>query len=186
MSTEVFEQAVATTRGVLADVSPDQYDRPTPCASWDVRALVNHVIGGTHFYVAALTATPWTAAATDYTAGDVVSAYDDGASAAIAAFGAPGVMEQMVELPFGTLPGAVFVGIASTDQFTHAWDLARATGQDTDLEPGFARQLLDNARNVLPDEVRGAEGAALFGAQQEVGSGASNADRLAAFLGRRV
>jgi uncharacterized protein (TIGR03086 family) len=185
MSTEIIEQAVATTRGVLANVSPDQYDRPTPCASWDVRALINHVVGGTHFYVAAMTGTPWSAA-TDYTTGDVVAAYNDGATAAIAAFGAPGAMEQMVELPFGTLPGAVFVGIASTDQFTHAWDLARATGQDTDLEPGFALQLLDNARAVLPDEVRGAEGAALFGAKQDTAGNASNADQLAAFLGRRV
>lgn len=186
MSTEPFEKAVATTRGVLANVSPDQYDRPTPCESWDVRALINHVVGGTHFYVAAMTGAPWTGAATDYTASDVLSAYDEGATAATAAFGALGAMEQMVELPFGTVPGAVFVGIASTDQFTHGWDLARATGQNTDLEPGFAFQLLENARNVLPDEVRGAEGAALFGAKQNAAGDASNADQLAAFLGRRV
>jgi uncharacterized protein (TIGR03086 family) len=95
-------------------------------------------------------------------------------------------MEQMVELPVGTLPASVFVGIASTDQFTHAWDLARATDQGTDLAPDFARQLLDNARAVLPDEVRGPEGAALFGVQQQAANDASNADRLAAFLGRRV
>jgi len=185
MSTEVLEQAVATTRGVLANVTPDQYDLATPCASWDVRALVNHVVGGTHFYVTAMTGAPWDPAA-DYTAGDIVRAYDDGAAAAIAAFGAPGAMEQMVELPFATLPGAVFVGIASTDQFTHAWDLARATGQDTDLEPDFAHRLLDNARKTLPDEVRGAEGVALFGARQDAGADGSNADQLAAFLGRRV
>jgi uncharacterized protein (TIGR03086 family) len=185
MSTEVLEQAVATTRGVLANVTSDQYDMTTPCASWDVRALVNHVVGGTHFYVAALTGTAWSPD-TDYTADDHRRAYDEGASAAIAAFGAPGAMEQMVELPFATLPGAVFVGIASTDQFTHAWDLARATGQDTDLAPGFAQQLLDNARTTLPDEVRGAEGVALFGAQQDAGANTSNADRLAAFLGRHV
>ena len=137
MSTEVLERAVATTRGVLANVTPAQYDLATPCASWDVRALVNHVVGGTHFYVAAMTGAPWSPD-TDYTAGDIVRAYDDGAGAAISAFGAPGAMERMVELPFATLPGAVFVGIASTDQFTHAWDLARATDQDTDLAPDFA------------------------------------------------
>jgi uncharacterized protein (TIGR03086 family) len=186
MSTEVLERAVATTRGVLANIGPEQYDRPTPCESWDVRALINHVVGGTHFYVAAMTATPWTDAATDFTAGDVLAAYEDGATAAIAAFAAPGAMDRMVDLPFGTLPGAVFVGIASTDQFTHAWDLARATGQNTDLAPDFAAQLLDNARAVLPDEVRGAEGAAPFGVKQETAGGASNADQLAAFLGRRV
>ncbi|MGZ4713750.1 MAG: TIGR03086 family metal-binding protein [Acidimicrobiia bacterium] len=186
MSTEALEQAFATTRGVLANVSPDQYDQPTPCESWDVRALVNHIVGGTHFYTASLTGTASADPSTDFAAGDVLAAYDQGTAAAVAAFAAPGAMERMVDLPFGTLPGAVFIGIASTDQFTHAWDLARATGQDTDLEPGFARQLLDRARATLPDEVRGPEGAALFGPKRDAAGDASNADQLAAFLGRRV
>ena len=186
MSTEPFERATATTRSVLARVSSDQYDQPTPCASWDVRALINHVVGGTRFYAAAMNATPFTDAGADYTGGDVLAAYDEGAAAALGAFAAPGAMDRMVDLPFGTLPGAVFIGIASTDQFTHAWDLARATGQSTDLAPDFARQLLDNARNVLPDNLRGAEGAAAFGAKQEAAGDASTADQLAAFLGRRV
>jgi uncharacterized protein (TIGR03086 family) len=29
----------------VADVSADQWDLPTPCADWNVRALVNHVVG---------------------------------------------------------------------------------------------------------------------------------------------
>ena len=44
-------------------------------------------------------------------------------------------MERLVRLPFGELPGAVFLGIAATDTFTHGWDLARATGGDERLDP---------------------------------------------------
>jgi hypothetical protein len=32
-------------------------------------------------------------------------------------------------------PGAALLGLAATEQFTHGWDLARAIGQHTDLDP---------------------------------------------------
>ena len=31
---------------VLAEVTPDQLDRPTPCSDWDANAVIQHVIGG--------------------------------------------------------------------------------------------------------------------------------------------
>ncbi len=29
----------------LADISPDQVSRPTPCAGWRVRDLISHIVG---------------------------------------------------------------------------------------------------------------------------------------------
>src|ERR1700736_6660014 len=40
-----FEYAVASTAGVIKGMLPGQLDVPTPCTEWDVRALLNHVIG---------------------------------------------------------------------------------------------------------------------------------------------
>jgi uncharacterized protein (TIGR03086 family) len=91
-----------------------------------------------------------------------------------------------LRLPFAELPGAVFVNIATTDTFTHGWDLARATGQSTDLDPELAATLLEFARAFLSDALRGSDGTAPFGAQVEAPPGASPADELAAFLGRQV
>src|SRR5437016_3788978 len=69
----------------------------------------------------------------------MLASYDDGISQAVAAFGAPGAQEKVITLPFGALPGSVFMGIATTDAFTHGWDLAKATGQSTDIDPELAR-----------------------------------------------
>ena len=77
------------------------------------------------------------------------------------------------------------MGLATTDTFQHAWDLAKATGQDSDLAPELATALLSQAQQSISDAFRGPEGAP-FGAEQECGDGASNADQLAAFLGRTV
>ena len=62
---------------------------------------------------------------------------------------------------------------------------AKATGQPTDLEPELATQLLATVGSFLPDEARGEDSSgAPFGPKQEAPEGASEADRLAAFLGR--
>lgn len=94
-------------------------------------------------------------------------------------------MDRTMTLPFGKLPGSAFVWIASIDVFSHGWDLAKATGQPTDLAPGLAAQLLDRARAALPDSMRGEEGKASFGPRVEVSDSAPVADQLAGFLGRQ-
>ncbi|HEY1651631.1 MAG TPA: hypothetical protein VGG09_07085 [Acidimicrobiales bacterium] len=88
--------------------------------------------------------------------------------------------------PFGELPGSVFVHIACGDTFTHGWDLAKATGQSTDLDPEVAAQLLGIVTGLLPDSLRGEDGQAPFGPVQVAPAGACAADQLAAFMGRRV
>ena len=102
------------------------------------------------------------------------------------AFEADGVMERILHLPFGDLRGGVFVNIACGDVFTHGWDLARATGQSTDLDPVVAAQLLEFATPFLTDALRGPEGQAPFGPIQEAPAGACAADQLAAFMGRQL
>lgn len=186
MSTEALAQAFASTRSVLANVKPEQLDAPTPCASWTVRDLVNHIVGGSHWFAAtveASTAAPPTE--TDWSAGDVLTSYDDGIAASLAAFGAPGAQEKIVELPFGEFPGAFYMGLATSDQFTHGWDLARATGQSTDLSPELAAALLEQVKMAVPDQFRGPDGQAPFGPEVPAPDSATAADRLAAFLGRR-
>ena len=92
----------------------------------------------------------------------------------------------MITLPFGSLPGSVYIGIVTTDAFTHGWDLARATGQSTDLDPEFAAELLEGSRLFLQPAFRGADGERPFGAEQSPPPNATNADLLAAFLGRKA
>lgn len=186
MSTMPLQQAIAVSQSVLANVTPDQLDLPTPCASWKVSDLINHMVGAHHFFAAGLAGQPPSPPTADFAAGDFVAAFNDAAAADLAAFSADGVMEKMYKLPFGEMPGAAFAGLAASDTFTHAWDLAKATGQSTDLAPELAEALLAAARMSIPEAFRGPEGKAPFGSVTEAPTGATNADQLAAFLGRAV
>jgi uncharacterized protein (TIGR03086 family) len=186
MSTERLERAIAVAKGVLAGVKADQLDDPTPCASWKVRDLVNHLVGGSFMFAGAASGEGFGGGEqADYASGDFVGAYEEGSTKAVAAFAAPGAQERLLKLPFGEMPGSAFMGIASTDTFTHAWDLAKATGQSTDLDPELAGELLAGARMFIQEGFRGDEPMP-FAKEQPAPAGASTADQLAAFLGRTV
>ena len=188
-SVDLLASCYASTRGVLANVTPEQLaGTETPCASWSVKDLVDHIVNGTTWF--AVFAETGTAPAEDaypaFSAENLVEAFDSGSVRALQAFAADGAMERIMHLPFGELPGAAFVYIACGDTFTHGWDLARATGQSTDLDAGTASELLEIVTPMLPDALRGEEGQAPFGPRLEAPAGATAADRVAAFMGRRI
>ncbi len=188
MSTEGLATALASTRGIVAGVGADQFDDPTPCASWDVRRLVNHIVGGSHWFAMTTNAgaSPEVDETedTDYAGGDTLGAYDEGIAASLAAFRADGALEKMVTLPFGEFPGGAFMVLATMDQFIHGWDLAKATGQSPEFDEELAAQLLAQAQMMVSDQFRGPDPDAPFGPIVEIDDASHASDRLAAFLGR--
>jgi uncharacterized protein (TIGR03086 family) len=182
-ATEPLEQAIATAKGVLANVSKEDLDKQSPCASWKVRDVVNHLVGGHDFFAAGMGEEPVSYG--DVTEGDFHAAFDESAARTLEIFSKPDALQKTAKLPFGEMPGAALMGLATSDIFTHAWDVAKATGQSTDLNPELAAQILPQVQQAVPDMFRGSEESGMpFGPQQEAPAGATNADKLAAFLGR--
>ena len=122
----------------------------------------------------------------DFAAGDFVRFHDETSSAALAPFGAAGALDTTITLPFGERTARFLMLFVATDQLTHAWDLAYATGQPTDIAPDLAAELLVESKGAVTDNMRGPDGAAAFEAAQDAGPRANPAHRLAAFLGRNV
>ena len=145
----------------------------------------NHLTGTADWAAGAVRTGDGTPAADrDYVAGDYLASYDAAVAAAVDAFGAPGAAEAARPAAVRRVSRRLVLGIAVQDQFVHGWDLARATGQPANLDPGLAEDLLASARAVITDAFRGPEGAALFGPARQPGPGAGAAGGLAAFLGR--
>ncbi len=164
---EAHSTAQETFARVLAGVASDQYGLRTPCEEWTVRDLLDHVVGGNNRTAAGH---PGTAVGDPELDGlvegaDPVELFRASAARAQSTFGAAGGLDRTYELPFGSLPGSVVIGMRTTDLLVHAWDLAAATGQDTDLEPELARRVprdgTRTAAGVLPGArapVRGGAG----------------------------
>ncbi len=185
MSTQQYEQSIAEFHQVLAAVSPDQLTDATPCASFNISQLIDHTIGTQSMIVDALQGKPFNMTAVEVAPGEKVATFDRAAADAVAELNREGAMEKTVTLPFGTFSGAQLMGLGVLDTFQHAWDLAKAAGQNTDLAPEFAAALMGPAVAHMAHAPRGEEPAP-YGPEQTAPAGASAADRLAAFLGRVV
>src|SRR5688572_18924802 len=164
--------------GVVAGITPDQLDAPTPCADFTVRGVLEHMLTGATAFAAAYRGQA--AAAPDLS--DPLGDFGEVLGDLVSAISAPGALDQTVAAPFGELPGETFARFVVLDGLVHGWDMASATGQA--YEPpdelvaeadAFARQALDPLRDGQT-----------FAAATEPGPGASPIERLAAYTGRQT
>ena len=176
-------------RAQFASGPPEQLDDPTPCASWKVRDLINHMVQAPEFAATVVTTHDFSnhrGDPSDHASGDYLAAYDAATAQALDAFRGDGALEGAVKMPFGEMPAPAFATIATGDAFVHGWDLAKATGQEAEaLDASLAEELLVEVVPLMPDDFRGADGAAPFGPRVEVADDAPAADKLAGFLGRQ-
>ncbi|HEU4399687.1 MAG TPA: TIGR03086 family metal-binding protein [Actinomycetota bacterium] len=184
-SLELLAGTLAQTDAIIAGVRPEQATLPTPCRSWDVRALVNHVVHDVQQFTVTVHGGEWAPGDADVAGDDWAGAYREAASSLLEAWRRPGVLEQTVRLPFGEFPGTWRVGQQIADLAVHGWDIAKATGQPTDLDPEVGQLALDWGRENLKPQFRGDEASGQsFGAEVAVPDDAPLYDRLAGFFGR--
>ena len=187
MDATTLQQACDATERVVSRVRADQHGLPTPCAQWDVRDLLNHLLGTFSLGAALLGDTPPTVAMgpgdlppVDLVGDDAAGAYRLGAEGLLAA-AAGDSLSRPHTTPLGEMPGAVLGGFTALDIVVHGWDLAVATGQDRALDDSLAEQVLAFARQTITDDTR----APRIGPEIAVRDGASATDRLVAYLGRQ-
>lgn len=158
----------------LGLVRPHHWAAPTPCAAWDVQALVNHVVGANRRYTMLLhgaTADEVDATRTaDHLSDDPVSSFVTTAAELEAAIREPGAMARTAHHPAGERTGAQLLEMRVLDLTVHTWDLARSIGADESLDPdlvAFALTLRDtfeagreHGSFALPPEETPADGSA--------------------------
>lgn len=186
-----LKRALAGTEALIAAIRPEQWSDPTPCPGWTISDLVAHLVAGNRAFTTILRGEkpPVAPAPSNDTTTTTTSAPIDGladyrsqAPALLAAFAQPGVLEQMVTVPAGTVPGIVALHLRITELLVHGWDLAHATAQPTTgLPADLAEQELAFTRGALPNLP---PGHSPFGPPQPISDTAPAIDRLAAYLGR--
>jgi uncharacterized protein (TIGR03086 family) len=178
-----FERVQGEVEARLAVVPPQALGRPTHLPGWDVRRLADHLIWVDLRYAAMSDRRDLPEEGTGYVGDDAAAAFRRAGERARLAFARPGMLDEPYPAPWGSEPGYVLVQHVVIELLTHGWDLARATGQPTDLAPEQARQALAVAHAWYGGPARGRAG---FAPPRPVPAGAGEADRLAAYLGRQV
>ena len=173
-------RAVDTMRRVIDRVRPDQLGAATPCSEWDVRALLNHVVGGNRMAVALLAGEAPPDRNADHLGDDPQGAFAETAAVAEAALRAEGALERTVRMHFGEVPARMLVGLRFADLTVHAWDLAKAIGADDRLDEHLASAVLA----AVEDQRDELTTSGLFAPPVEVPDDARAQDRLVGLLGR--
>lgn len=148
-------------------------DAPTPCDEWDVRTLLNHMLQTQHHFLSGARgqqASPPSGDPPELLSDDPVKDFRDVQRAITTAFGEEGVIDKTGPM----------LGIAFADTLLHGWDIARATGQRTEMPAGLAEAAYETIHGRFTDEQR----TGVFKPEVPVADDASPQDRLLAYTGR--
>jgi uncharacterized protein (TIGR03086 family) len=195
----LLERAMAYTLGGLLIVTPEAMRNPTPCAAWDLRALLLHMNDSL--------LTLHEAIALGYVDIDINGASNGGGPRGPADphadYGDPeldpvaSLRNRACQLmgAWANAPGrgdisigdraltpGIVAAAGAVEVAVHGWDVFRACGQDRPVPGALAEELLD----LCPLFVRDADRPTRFAHRMDLSSELdSPSDRLVAFLGRR-
>lgn len=179
----LYDRALTWVRGLAADLPPD-LSGPTPCAEFDVRALLGHILatvdrarvigeGGDVFScpIVVTGVDDWAGALTSAAEKMQVPWQDDA------------LLDREVTVPWGKVPGRAALWGYLNEALVHGWDLAVAIGADEEAEPDLAEAALAVAKQFIPAERGG--GQIPFAPVVEPRQGAGPTERLANWSGHR-
>lgn len=183
---KLMARAAAPLMETVRNIKPDQLGAPTPCAEYDVRKLVNHLLfWGPSLEGAARKETVLPPAESDtnvnLTDGDWNAALETQVERTVAAWSVPGAWEGSTHMggPM-ELPAALIGGMVMGELVVHGWDLARATGQHPTLDDDILQYLYDEtAKSAAQGRAMG-----IYGPEVAVAASSSTLDRIVGVTGR--
>jgi uncharacterized protein (TIGR03086 family) len=176
-----LERAYDDLTRVVSHLDLDELSTPTLCSDWDVRGLLNHVLGTAVMFTAANAGQAVGEDAGDLVGDDPVGAVKHTAVANLAAWRQNGALEGSRTYPWGTFPAPIGLVINISEVAVHAWDLARASGQHAHIDAAVAAPVYELYRQMRLGDLR-TKG--VFGAEVTVPATAPVQDRLLGLLGR--
>lgn len=177
----LYEKAVTRTRNCIAAVRPDQWDDPTPCTEWNVRQLVSHMVSTTRNVKSILEGNGPQNWGDNVLGDDPLAAFDEARTDALAAARAPGAMARTVTTRQGERPAVDYAIGQLQEMLVHGWDLAKATGQDTAMDPELVEVAYER---VLRNRDRLRSGTAWGESEAAVADGADLQTKYLGILGR--
>ena len=172
-------------QATVAAVPIDRWSAPSPCAEWDTRGVLAHIVD---MHAAMLGPLGRELSPAPSLVADPLAAFISARADVEALLADPATSAMEIGSPMGPTTVERHVDeVASADMIVHRWDLARAAGLDDTIDPAEVEAMLPTAES-MPEVMRtpGAfgPGIVVFGPLVEVPADASKQDRLLGLLGR--
>lgn len=179
----LYRDALDWAATLMSGVRAEQLTDPTPCAEFDVTALMGHLVATVdRARVIGAGGDPTTVPLVAAADGDWSASYRAAVERMWTVWNDDTLLTATVTAPWGRIPGHTAIWGYLNETLVHGWDLAEATGQPAEADPALAEPALAVARRAIPESPRG--GPVPFGAVVEPASGAGPTERLANWSGR--
>ncbi|HLM07937.1 MAG TPA: TIGR03086 family metal-binding protein [Blastococcus sp.] len=182
---ELFQRAQNQFTDRVDAVAPDQWeDESLP--GWTVADLVAHMVSEQLWVPPLLAGEPFAEGrfpedTDDLLGDDPFTGWETAADGALSAFAEDDALIRTVRLSRGPTPATEYIEDLITDLTVHAWDLARATDGDIELDGELVTAALVFAERLPEDGVPG-----LIDPPLDVSAAADPQTRLLARFGRKA
>ena len=181
---ELFQRAQAQFTDRVDAVAPDQWEDPS-LPGWTVADLVAHLVTEQLWVSPLLAGEPhlegrFPEETSDLLGSDPFTGWESAADDALSAFAEDDALIRTVHLSRGPTPATDYILEMTADLTVHAWDLAQATGGDTELDGELVTAALVYADRLPAEGVPG-----LIDAPLDVSEAAPPQMRLLARFGRK-
>ncbi len=180
---EALSSVLAKDEALIAGVDAQAWAMPTPCPDYDVRSLVNHIIGWLRVFEASVRGGGVGDDPEAFTSAEPVADFQAASTGALDGWRTGGT-DRTVAMRGSDLPGELVLSMMLIEYVTHGCDLALGSGQAMPFSEAELALVLEVANEALPDQYRGA--GKPFGARVEVPESAPVLAQLLGFMGRSL
>jgi uncharacterized protein (TIGR03086 family) len=181
-----FAKATEAAGALMDSIAPEELALGTPCPDFTVKLLLEHMVMVMRRVAILGSGGHWADVSEQDTLRDSghAEAFRDFAHDATGAWGDPAKLEQMYEVPWGSLPGGPIMFTYTAELAVHGWDLSTALGREFAISDEFLGGALFAAK-MIPDVDRGTE-AMPFSPVVDPGPDAPLLLQIAGWMGRQV
>jgi uncharacterized protein (TIGR03086 family) len=185
----LLSRAVGYALSCTDEVTPGQLGNPTPCADWDLRALLAHICDSARVLGEAISCgciggvldqASQVAGPGPHIRSHPAAAFRAEAGLLLRACAADSA-ERHVTIGDRQLTADLVAVVGAVDLAVHGWDVSVACGGDRPIPRRLARDLLEVAVLVVDGAIR----PGLFGRPQQIPPLSCPGDKLVALLGRK-
>ena len=181
---ELLGAAVSYALAGAAIATPAQLSRPTPCTSWDLQTLLDH-LSDSISELTDLIGNAGTAASAAppglWPRGDPAARLRGQSARLRAACATPRAATDLVAIGDREITASMVAVTGAIEITVHGWDIFSACGAYRPVPPGLASALLPAAALLVTSRTR----PGLFAGPVRLPGLASPGDQLVAFLGRQ-
>ncbi len=170
---------------VGSGIRTEQLNGPTPCASFTVSGVLDHMTNLASAFAPAFRGDPpandgGTAAPSN---ADLPARFQIAMDALLDAVQSKGALQRTIDTPFGPMPGSQFARLVAFDGLIHGWDLATSTNQAWNPPENLVVEVDAFARQAIAPALRDGD---TFAQETFAPPDATPLLRLVAFSGRTI